>query len=473
MAKVSKKSVEHILEAIGGQENINSVTHCVTRLRFALHDESKVDQEKLESIDVVRGAFSTSGQFQVIIGQGTVEKVYKILTDITGIEASSKEETKEAAQQNMNLLQRFVKMLGDIFIPILPAIVTAGLLLGINNILTGPDIFYDGQSVVDVHTQWADFANIINVIASTAFTFLPALIGWSAVRQFGGNPLLGIVMGLVLVHPELLSAYGYADAKEAGDVPTWNLFGLEIEKLGYQGQVLPMLVASYILAKIEIFLSKRVPDAISMLIVAPGALLITGFLAFVVIGPVTFALGNVITDFFIATFQSFSALGGLLYGLLYAPMVVTGLHHTFLAVDIQLINSDLEGTFLWPILALSNIAQGAAAFAIMMASKDEKLRGLSFSSGISAFLGVTEPAMFGVNIRYRFPFICAIIGSAIAAVFITMNDVLATSIGVGGVPGIFSIYPQFWFVFAVGMGISIVVPFVLTYLYVKFKKVEV
>ncbi|MFZ4453466.1 PTS system trehalose-specific EIIBC component [Salibacterium aidingense] len=473
MAKVSKKSVEHILEAIGGQENINSVTHCVTRLRFALHDESKVDQEKLESIDVVRGAFSTSGQFQVIIGQGTVEKVYKILTDITGIEASSKEETKEAAQQNMNLLQRFVKMLGDIFIPILPAIVTAGLLLGINNILTGPDIFYDGQSVVDVHTQWADFANIINVIASTAFTFLPALIGWSAVRQFGGNPLLGIVMGLVLVHPELLSAYGYADAKEAGDVPTWNLFGLEIEKLGYQGQVLPMLVASYILAKIEIFLSKRVPDAISMLVVAPGALLITGFLAFVVIGPVTFALGNVITDFFITTFQSFSALGGLLYGLLYAPMVVTGLHHTFLAVDIQLINSDLEGTFLWPILALSNIAQGAAAFAIMMASKDEKLRGLSFSSGISAFLGVTEPAMFGVNIRYRFPFICAIIGSAIAAVFITMNDVLATSIGVGGVPGIFSIYPQFWFVFAVGIGISIVVPFVLTYLYVKFKKVEV
>ncbi|RSL30711.1 PTS trehalose transporter subunit IIBC [Salibacterium salarium] len=473
MADVTKKGVEQIVEAIGGKENISSVTHCVTRLRFALHDESKVDQEKLENIDVVQGAFATSGQFQVVIGQGTVEKVYKILTEITGVEESSKEETKAAAQQNMNAFQKFVKMLGDIFIPILPAIVTAGLLLGINNILTGPDIFYEGQSVIDVHTQWTDFAEIINIIASTAFVFLPALIGWSAVRQFGGSPLLGIVMGLVLVHPDLLSAYGYGDASTSGEVPTWNLLGLDIDKIGYQGQVLPMLVASYVLAKIEIFLSKRVPDAISMLVVAPGALLITGFLAFVVIGPVTFTVGNVITDFFVSTFNSFSALGGLLYGLLYAPMVVTGLHHTFLAVDFQLINSDLQGTFLWPILALSNIAQGSAAFAMMVATRDEKLKGLSLSSGISAFLGVTEPAMFGVNIRYRFPFICAIVGSAIAAVYITMNGVLATSIGVGGVPGIFSIYTQYWLEFAIGMVITIIVPFVLTYLYVKLKKVDV
>ncbi|SDH41683.1 PTS system trehalose-specific IIB component, Glc family /PTS system trehalose-specific IIC component, Glc family [Alteribacillus persepolensis] len=473
MAKVTKKSVEQIVAAVGGTENIASVTHCVTRLRFALHDESKVDQEKLENIDIVRGAFASSGQFQVIIGQGAVEKAYQELIKITGKEESSKEETKAQAEQNMNIVQKLVKVLADIFIPILPAIVTAGLLLGINNILTGTDIFYEGQSVVDVHTQWADLADIINIIASTAFVFLPGLIGWSAVKKFGGNPLLGIVLGLVLVHPDLLNAHGYGEAKEAGEVPIWNILGLEVEKVGYQGQVLPILFASYVLAKIEIFLKKRVPDAISMLIVAPGALLITGFLAFIVIGPVMFTISNVITDFFVNTFNNFAAIGGLLYGLLYAPLVVTGLHHTFLAVDLQLIGSSLQGTFLWPILALSNIAQGAAAFAMMAASKDEKLKGLSLSSGISAFLGVTEPAMFGVNLRYRFPFICAIIGSAISAVFITVNGVLATSIGVGGIPAIFSIYTQYWLVFAIGMIIAIVVPFVLTYLYVKMKKISV
>ncbi|MFB5663346.1 PTS system trehalose-specific EIIBC component [Alteribacillus sp. HJP-4] len=473
MAKVTRKSVEEIIEAIGGRDNISSVTHCVTRLRFALHDESKVDKEKLENIDIVRGAFSTSGQYQVIIGQGAVEKAYKELTEITGIEQSSKEETKAAAEKNMNVFQRLIKTLADIFIPILPAIVTAGLLLGINNLLTGENIFYEDNSIVGVHTQWADFADMIAVIANTAFTFLPALIGWSAVRKFGGNPLLGIVLGLVLVHPDLLNANDYADASSAGEVPIWNLFGFEIEKIGYQGQVLPILFASYVIAKIEIFLKNRVPDSISMLIVAPGALLLTGFLAFIVIGPITFALGNAVTDFFIGTFNTFAAVGGLLYGLLYAPMVVTGLHHTFLAVDLQLINSEQGGTFLWPILALSNIAQGSAAFAMMLATRDEKLKGLSLSSGISAYLGVTEPAMFGVNLRFKFPFVCAVIGSAIAAMFITSNGVLATSIGVGGVPGIFSIFPESWIPFLIGMAIVIVVPFVLTFGYVKVKRIKV
>ncbi len=469
MGKINKDIVEQIVQAIGGKENISSATHCVTRLRFVLHDEAKVNKDELESLEIVKGTFSSNGQYQVVIGQGLVDKVYKQLIEITGIGEASKEETKAAAEKKMNPLQRAIKTLADIFIPILPAIVTAGLLMGINNILTGPGIFYDNQSVVDVHQQWADFASIIHLIANTAFVFLPGLIGWSAVKKFGGNPLLGIVLGLMLVHPDLLNAWAYGAAKEAGEIPYWNLFGLDIAKVGYQGQVLPILLASYVLAKMEIVLRKRIPDAFQLLLVAPIALLVTGFLAFVVIGPVTFAIGNGITALFVGIFDNFALLGGLLYGAIYAPLVITGMHHTFLAVDIQLIGTH-GATFLWPILALSNIAQGSAALAMMFATRDEKLKGLSFTSSVSAYLGITEPAMFGVNLRFKYPFICAIIGSAIAAMFITVNKVLALSIGVGGLPGIFSIVPDKWLPFFIGIVIAIIIPFVLTYTVAKFKK---
>ncbi|MDE5415276.1 PTS system trehalose-specific EIIBC component [Alkalihalobacterium chitinilyticum] len=471
MADVNRQAVEEIIEAIGGKENIASASHCVTRLRFALNDESKVDQEKLSNIDMVKGSFSTNGQFQVIIGQGLVDKVYKELVNITGIGEASKDDTKSAAEKNLNPLQRAIKTLADIFIPILPAIVTAGLLMGLNNVLTAPDIFYTGQGIVDVHEQWADFAGIINLIANTAFVFLPGLIGWSAVKRFGGNPLLGIVLGLMLVHPDLLNAWAYGAALEAGEIPYWNLFGLEIAKLGYQGQVLPILVASYVLAKMELALNKRVPDTIKLLVVAPVALLVTGFIAFVAIGPVTFTIGNWITDLFVWTFGNFAAIGGLLYGAIYAPLVITGMHHTFLAVDLQLIGS-IGGTFLWPIVALSNIAQGSAALAMYFATKEDKLKGLSLSSSISAYLGITEPAMFGVNLRFRYPFICAIIGAATAGMFITISNVIAPSIGVGGLPAFFSIVADKWVPFFIGMGIAIIIPFTLTYFYAKYKKLQ-
>ncbi|QQZ10256.1 PTS system trehalose-specific EIIBC component [Heyndrickxia vini] len=463
-----KTSAEQIVTAIGGKENIVAATHCVTRLRFALKDESVVDKEALENIDLVRGSFSANGQFQVVIGQGTVDKVYQEMVKLTGIGESSKEEIKDAASQKLNPIQRAVKTLADIFIPILPAIVTAGLLMGINNILTGQDIFFDKKSLVDVYPQWKDFASIINLIANTAFTFLPGLIGWSAVKKFGGNPLLGIVLGLMLVHPDLLNAWAYGSTKE---IPTWNLFGLDIQKVGYQGQVLPVLVASYVLAKLEIFLKKRIPDAFQLLLVAPIVLLITGFLSFIVIGPITFAIANVITDAVVGIFHAAPALGGLIYGLLYAPLVITGMHHTFLAVDLQLIGST-GSTFLWPMLALSNIAQGTAALAMMFVTRDEKLKGLSLTSAISAYLGITEPAMFGVNLRFRFAFIAAIIGSAIGGMFITLNGVKAASVGVGGLPGFLSIFPQNWGAFFIGMGIAIVIPFVLTIVFAKLRKTK-
>ncbi|MGX4765031.1 PTS system trehalose-specific EIIBC component [Bacillus mojavensis] len=464
------RSARQIVEAVGGAENIAAATHCVTRLRFALIDESKVDQEALDQIDVVKGSFSTNGQFQVVIGQGTVNKVYTELVKETGIGESTKDDVKKASEKNMNPLQRAVKTLADIFIPILPAIVTAGLLMGINNILTAQGIFFNTKSIVQVYPQWADLANMINLIAGTAFTFLPALIGWSAVKRFGGNPLLGIVLGVMLVHPDLLNAWGYGAAEQSGEIPVWNLFGLEVQKVGYQGQVLPILLASYLLAKIELFLTKRTPEGIQLLVVAPITLLVTGFASFIIIGPVTFAIGNVLTSGLISVFGSFAALGGLLYGGLYSALVITGMHHTFLAVDLQLIGSKLGGTFLWPMLALSNIAQGSAALAMMFIVKDEKQKGLSLTSGISAYLGITEPAIFGVNLRYRFPFIIAMISSGLAGMYISSQGVLASSVGVGGVPGIFSIMSQYWGAFAIGMAIVLIVPFAGTYAYARLKR---
>ncbi|MCQ4085373.1 PTS system trehalose-specific EIIBC component [Saccharibacillus sp. JS10] len=463
---VKREDVEKIVQAIGGKDNIEVATHCVTRLRFSLVDESKVDKQALDDNELAKGYFSTQGQFQVIIGPGIVDKAYDELISITGGQRASKDDVKSAAIKHKSPVQQFIKTLSDIFIPLLPALVTAGLLLGINNLLTGSDIFFAGQSLVEVYPQWADFAAIVNTIASTAFTFLPALVGWSAATRFGGSPLLGVVLGLILVNPGLLSAYDYAAALNEGTVPTWNLFGLQINEVGYQGQVLPMLVAAYVLVVIEKWLNKKVPDSFKLLVVAPVALLVTGFLAFVVIGPVTFTLGNWLTSGVVWLFDTVPWLGGLLYGGLYAPLVITGMHHTFLAVDLQLINST-GGTFLWPMLALSNIAQGAAALAMMFVIRSQKMKSLSATTSVTAFLGVTEPAVFGVNVRFKYPLFMGMIGSAIGGVLLTMNDVRAFAVGVGGLPGFLAINVGDWGIFFIGMAICLVLPFVGTIIYGK------
>lgn len=454
-----------IVAAVGGIDNVEAATHCVTRLRFVLKDESKVDEDALKGMSLVKGTFAANGQYQVVIGQGTVDKVYKAMVNETGIEEASKEDVKAAGGKKQNPLQRAIKTLADIFIPILPAIITAGLLLGLNNILVNP-IFAD-ESIIEMYPSWTGVSEIINLIAVTAFTFLPVLIGWSAVKSFGGSPLLGVVLGLILVHPELMPAGEFAQAALRGEAPTWNLFGLEVNMMGYQGQVLPVLVAGWVLAKIEIFLRKRIIDSLQLLVVAPIALLLTGFLAFILIGPVTFTVGNWITDGLVAVFDAVPLLGGLIYGALYAPLVITGMHHTFLAVDMQLLGST-GTTFLWPILALSNIAQGSAVLAMFLAAKDEKLKGLAGTAGLSAWLGVTEPAMFGVNLQYRYPFFAAIIGTAIAGAYITVGNVLASSIGIGGIPAPLSISSGMMS-FLIGMVIVIIVPFLITFIIAKRK----
>lgn len=468
-----KNDVSKIVQAIGGKDNITSVTHCVTRLRFILKDEDQVDESALDQIDLVKGQFSANGQYQVIIGPGIVDKAYDELVSQTGAAAVSKEEAKEQAAQDLNPLQKLVKLLGDVFVPILPAIISSGLLLGINNVLTQPGIF-GAQSIVEMYPGFAGFAGIVNFIAATSFIFIPALVGWSAMTRFGGSPLLGIVLGLVLCHPGLTSQYALFDANTGGlaEIPTWDLFGLPVQQMNYQAQVLPSLFAAFILANVEKGLNKRVPDSLKLLVVAPVSLLITGFLAFTIIGPVTMWLASQITNIMMAIFSTAGWLGGLIYGTFYAPLVITGMHHMFLPVDLQLVASE-NGTFLWPILVMSNVAQGSAALAMMLIfrkNKDSKNESMALTSAISAWLGVTEPAIFGVTLRYKAAFLAAMVSAGVAGAVLGSVPVLANSVGIGGIPGIISIIPQYWGIFALGLAITIVLPIVLTFVFIRFEK---
>ncbi len=470
MGKYTQEA-QAIIDAVGGVDNISAATNCVTRLRFALKDESKVDNAALEAVDMVKGSFSTAGQFQVIIGPGLVEEVAIDVAELTGGHTATKEEVKAAAAEKLNPLQQFVKIFSDIFVPLLPALVTAGLLMGINNILTQPGIF-GPQSLVEANPGLAGVAGIIITIANTSFVFLPVLVGWSAVKRFGGNPLLGIVLGAMLVHPDLLNAWGLGSARSGDGVPFWDLFGWHIDKIGYQGQMLPMLVAAWVLAKVELWLKAKVKESFHLLVVAPVALLVTGFLAFAVIGPVTFWIGDLLAQGVTWLFNLVPAVGGLVYGTLYGVMVITGMHHTFLAVDLQLLASSpatagRPETFLWPILALSNICQGSVAFGMYFVLQNAKQKSLAATSGLSAWLGITEPAMFGVNLRYKYPFLISIVCAGLAGAFISIFGVVASSIGVGGVPGIFAIWPEYWPVFGGAMAFCILVPGLVTLAYGK------
>lgn len=465
-----KKSAEDILEAIGGEDNLDAMAHCATRLRLVLNDESKVDEDALSNMDVVKGTFSTGGQYQIIIGSGTVNKVFNELEHITGKEASTTSDVKDKSTQNMNPLQRFVKMLSDIFVPIIPAIVAGGLLMGINNILTAPDLFYDHQSLIDVHSQFAGLADMINIFANAPFTLLPILIGFSAAKRFGGNPFLGAALGMILVHPSLMSAYDFPKAVEAGKaIPHWDLFGLHINQVGYQGQVLPMLVAAYILATIEKGLRKVIPTVLDNLLTPLLSILVTAFLTFLFVGPITRQLGYWLSDGLTWLYDFGGAIGGFIFGLFYAPIVITGMHHSFIAVETTLIADQAKtgGSFIFPIATMSNVAQGGAALAAFIIIKNnKKLKGVASAAGVSALLGITEPAMFGVNLKLRYPFIGAIIGSAIGSAYISFFKVKAIALGTAGLPGFISINPAHagWLHYFVGMLIAFIVSAAITFI---------
>ncbi|UIK48672.1 sucrose-specific PTS transporter subunit IIBC [Staphylococcus pettenkoferi] len=471
-----KQSAKEILQAIGGEENLEAMAHCATRLRLVLKDESIVDEKALGEMDVVKGTFSTGGQYQIIVGSGTVNKVFAELEKLTGKEASTTSEVKDQGNQHMNPLQRFVKMLSDIFVPIIPAIVAGGLLMGLNNILTAPGLFYDGKSLIEVHDQFKGLAGMINIFANAPFTLLPILIGFSATKRFGGNPFLGAALGMILVHPELMNAYEYPKAMEAGKaIPHWDLFGLHINQVGYQGQVIPMLAASYILAKLERGLRKVIPTVLDNLLTPLISIFVTAFVTFLFVGPITRTLGYWLSDGLTWLYDFGGAIGGLIFGFFYAPIVITGMHHSFIAIETQLIadSSQTGGSFIFPIATMSNVAQGAAALAAFLIVKEnKKLKGVASAAGISALLGITEPAMFGVNLKLRYPFIGAIIGSALGAAYISLFKVKAIALGTAGLPGFISISAkhQGWLHYGIGMIIAFVAAFAITYILSHRKK---
>ncbi|CAM3147025.1 sucrose-specific PTS transporter subunit IIBC [Staphylococcus argensis] len=471
-----KQSAKEILQAIGGEENLEAMAHCATRLRLVLKDESIVDEKALGEMDVVKGTFSTGGQYQIIVGSGTVNKVFAELEKLTGKEASTTSEVKDQGNQRMNPLQRFVKMLSDIFVPIIPAIVAGGLLMGLNNILTAPGLFYDGKSLIEVHDQFKGLAGMINIFANAPFTLLPILIGFSATKRFGGNPFLGAALGMILVHPELMNAYEYPKAMEAGKaIPHWDLFGLHINQVGYQGQVLPMLAASYILAKLERGLRKVIPTVLDNLLTPLISIFVTAFVTFLFVGPITRTLGYWLSDGLTWLYDFGGAIGGLIFGFFYAPIVITGMHHSFIAIETQLIadSSQTGGSFIFPIATMSNVAQGAAALAAFLIVKEnKKLKGVASAAGISALLGITEPAMFGVNLKLRYPFIGAIVGSALGAAYISLFKVKAIALGTAGLPGFISISAkhQGWLHYGIGMIIAFVAAFAITYILSHRKK---
>ena len=460
-----ENSAREILEAIGGNGNVVSAAHCATRLRLVLNDEKNVDLEKLSNIDVVKGNFSNAGQFQIIIGSGTVNEVYKEFIKIAGIQESTKAEVKKQADNKMNPIQKIVKMLSDVFVPIIPALVAAGLLMGINNVFTATGLFYEGQSLIDVHTGLKDLAAMINTFASAAYAFLPILIGFSATKMFGGNPYLGAVIGMIMVSGDLLNAYGYGDAVLNNSVPVWNIMGFQIEKVGYQGTVLPVLASSFIIAWVEKKLHKIIPEFLDNLLTPLLSVFITALLTFIFVGGIMREAGDIITNCILWLYNSAGAIGSAIFGFFYAPLTMTGMHHSLLPIDIQLIASG--GSFLLAAASCSNVAQGAATIASMFMTKDKKMKSISASSGVSALLGITEPAMFGVNLKMKYPFYGAMVGSAFGCAYVTFTNVLNISPGAAGIIGFVSVQSGSMLNFIIGVVISFVVSFVSTFILSK------
>ncbi|SFQ55720.1 PTS system trehalose-specific EIIBC component [Streptococcus equinus] len=466
-----EKDAREMLEAIGGKENIAAVTHCATRMRFVLNDDSKADVKRLEKIPAVKGTFTNAGQFQAIIGND-VPTFYNEFTAISGIEGVSKEAAKSAAQKNQNWLQRALSMLAEIFTPIIPAIIVGGLILGFRNILEGVEwSALDGKTIVEVSQFWAGVNSFLWLPGEAIFHYLPVGIVWSVTRKMGTSQILGIVLGICLVSPnQLLNAYSVASTPAAEIAANWSWdFGFfTIEKIGYQAQVIPALLAGLSLAYLERFWRKHIPEVVSMIFVPFLSLIPALILAHTVLGPIGWTIGKGISAVVLAGLTGpVKWLFGAIFGALYAPLVITGLHHMTNAIDTQLI-ADAGGTGLWPMIALSNIAQGSAVLAFYFMNRhDEREAQISLPAAISAYLGVTEPALFGVNLKYVYPFVAGMIGSGLAGLFCTSFDITANAIGIGGLPGILSIQAKYMGLFAINMLIAVAVPFMLTYVFRK------
>ena len=468
MGKYQQDAAE-MLRLVGGKENIAAVSHCMTRMRFVLNDPAKADVQAIEALKSVKGSFTQAGQFQVIIGN-TVADFYNDFTAVSGIEGVSKDEAKSAAKQNQNPLQRLMTALAEIFAPLIPAIITGGLILGFRNVIDSLYIFENGTAtLVQLSQFWAGVDHFLWLIGEAVFHMLPVGICWSITKKMGTNQMLGIVLGLTLCSGQLLNAYAVAGAET---VPVWDFGFAQVKMIGYQAQVIPAMLAGLTLVYLEKFFRKITPAVISMIVVPFCSLLLAVMAAHFVLGPIGWAIGSAISSFVYAGITgSLRAVFGAVFGTFYAPLVITGLHHMSNAIDTQLC-ADFGGTMLWPMIALSNIAQGSAVLGmIYLQRKNAAAQEVNIPSCISCYLGVTEPAMFGVNLKYNFPFISAMIGSGVAGIFSVVTSTTANSIGVGGLPGILSIQPQYMVTFAIAMLIAIVIPFVLTTIIGKRKNI--
>jgi len=459
------EDAQKMLELIGGKENISAVTHCVTRMRFVLVDPSKADIPKIEALKSVKGSFTQAGQFQVIVGND-VDNFYNEFAAVSGVEGVDKDTVKQTAKSNMNFAQRLLANLAEIFAPLIPALVVGGLILGFRNFIDAVPIMNGGVDTITSQSQfWSGVNHFLWIIGEAIFHFLPVGITWSVAKKFGTTQILGIVLGITLVSPQLLNAYAVSGG---GEIPFWDFGFAKVDMIGYQAQVIPAMLAGFTLVYLEKFFKKIVPDYLSMILVPFFALVPTVLLAHTVLGPIGWVIGDWISTVVYAGLTSaFGWLFASVFGFLYAPLVITGLHHMTNAIDLQLMEQ-FGGTNLWPMIALSNIAQGSAVLAIVFLHRgDKEEQQISIPAAISCYMGVTEPAMFGINIKYIYPFLAAMIGSAIAAIVSVSAGVMANSIGVGGLPGFLSIQPKYMLIFAICMLIAIVVPFTLTIFFDK------
>lgn len=460
MAVDYKKVASQVIEAVG-RDNMVAAAHCATRLRLVLKDDQKIDQAALDNNADVKGTFKTNGQYQIIIGPGDVNFVYDELIKQTGLSEASTEDLKQiaAGNQKFNPVMAFIKLLSDIFVPIIPALVAGGLLMALNNFLTSAGLF-GTKALVETYPAIKGLSSMIQVMSAAPFIFMPVLVGISAAKRFGANQFLGAAVGMIMTTPGLIEG------------KYWNIFGLHVSQTNYYYQVIPVLAAVYILSVLEKWLHKKLPDAVDFTFTPLISLMVTGFLTFVIVGPVMRGLSDAITNGIVWLYDTLGFVGTGVFGLLYSPIVLTGLHQAFPAIETQLITAFTQnhtgyGDFIFVVASMANVAQGAACFAVFMLTKNKKMKGLSSSATVSALLGITEPALFGVNLKLRFPFFCALIGSGIASAIAGLTHVIAVSLGSAAFLGFLSINAKSIPLYVMCELISFAVAFALTFFYGK------
>lgn len=434
-----KSVAQRVLKDVGGAGNIVAAAHCATRLRLVLKNQDKVDQAAIDNDEDLKGSFLNAGQFQIIVGPGDVNEVHKHLI-AAGAPEASKDELKEIASKQGNIVSRFIKTIADIFVPLIPVLVGGGMLMALNSLLTSKGIF-GPQAVIELFPEWADFADIVNLLSAAPFAFLPVLVGFSATKVFGGNPYLGLTMGAAMVSPALMNGYNVAaslaGAEGTDPMKYWNLFGLQVQQAGYQGTVLPIMLVAFILSHIEKFFHKVLKGTIDFIFTPTLTILITGFLTFLLVGPPMFQLGTWLGEGINWLYTVAGPLGGLIFGTFYAFIVMTGMHQAFPPIEMSLWATG--GSFIFVVASMSNVAQGAAAAGVALTTKNKKIKGIASAAAPSAFLGITEPAMFGVNLALRWPFYIAIVSAGIGSMVTSILGIKAGKLGAAGYLGFPSI----------------------------------